>query len=416
MATKRISELLASTALDGTELIEVSQVSATVTITAATISAAAADNSFNDSGNGFISAGFVEGDRVRVTGFTGDTANNILSGAITDLTAGKMVIGGTDGDVIVDDAAGESVTISKWVTRRATAQEIGDLGAGGGGGGIEEAPEDGNTYGRKDAAWEEITGGTLTGEPVPFVGARAKRTADVTINGVAVLAFTAEDYDYGVWHDNTTNNTRMTVPDGVTKVILTGQVDFQSTGNRTAYFLKNGTGTQIATQQVGNSAFSFTVVNLSSGVLECVPGDYFELVVETGSSQVINGDSARTWFAIEAVAERVVGSDLSVAVNTQTGGSYTLAETDNNDVVERSNAGANTVTIPSNGSVGLPVGFMVSIVQIGAGATTVQAAAGVTLNGVSEGEATLSGQWTGVSLYKRGTDAWVIQGDHGGVS
>jgi hypothetical protein len=80
-------------------------------ITASTISAAAADNSFNDSGSGFIAAGFEVGDAVTVTGFTGDVANNIASGVITALTAGKMTIGGTDGDVIVDDAAGESVTI-----------------------------------------------------------------------------------------------------------------------------------------------------------------------------------------------------------------------------------------------------------------------------------------------------------------
>jgi hypothetical protein len=81
------------------------------TITAATISAAAADNSFNDSGSGFVSAGFAVGMGVTVSGFTGDTANN-LTGIITTLTAAKMTIAGTDGDVIVDDAAGESVTIT----------------------------------------------------------------------------------------------------------------------------------------------------------------------------------------------------------------------------------------------------------------------------------------------------------------
>lgn len=81
------------------------------TMTATTISAAASDNSYNDSGSGFVTAGFQVGDKVVVTGFTGSTANNITSGTITALTAGKMTIGGSDGDVIVDDAAGESVTI-----------------------------------------------------------------------------------------------------------------------------------------------------------------------------------------------------------------------------------------------------------------------------------------------------------------
>lgn len=81
-------------------------------VTATTISAAAADNSFNDSGLGFVAAGFLVGDEVVVSGFTGDVANNLASGVVTVLTAGKMTIGGADGDVIVDDAAGESVTIA----------------------------------------------------------------------------------------------------------------------------------------------------------------------------------------------------------------------------------------------------------------------------------------------------------------
>lgn len=131
MAGKRITDLAAATALTGVELVEISQLSDTVTITAATISAAATDNSFNDSGDGFETAGFEVGDRVNVTGFTGDVANNILVGVVTDLTAGKMTIGGTDGDVIVDEAAGATVTISKWLSVRSTAQDIADLGGGG---------------------------------------------------------------------------------------------------------------------------------------------------------------------------------------------------------------------------------------------------------------------------------------------
>lgn len=130
MAQKRITDMVAASALTGDELIEVSQLSDTVTITAATLSADGDDNSFNDSGNGFVTAGFEVGNRVNVAGFTGNTANNLFVGIVTALTAGKMTIGGTDGDVIVDDAAGESVTISKWVSRRATVQDIADLASG----------------------------------------------------------------------------------------------------------------------------------------------------------------------------------------------------------------------------------------------------------------------------------------------
>lgn len=111
--------------LAGTELMEMSQLSSTVFISAGTLSALASDNSYNDSGSGFVTAGFAVGNRVKVAGFTGNVVNNILTGVITALTAAKMTIGGTDGDVIVDDAAGETVVITKWTTKRATAKDVG---------------------------------------------------------------------------------------------------------------------------------------------------------------------------------------------------------------------------------------------------------------------------------------------------
>lgn len=55
-----------------------------------------------------------------------------------------------DGSEIVEmEQAGASV--------RCTAQDIADLG--GGGGGIPDAPSDGSLYGRKDGDWEQVTGG-----------------------------------------------------------------------------------------------------------------------------------------------------------------------------------------------------------------------------------------------------------------
>lgn len=129
--SKRISQLPAAAALSGAELVEVSQLSASVTISGTTISAQASDNSFNDSAAGFVAAGFTTGKSVKVIGFTGSGANNIVSGVVTAVTAGKLTIGGTDGDVIVDDAAGESVTITQWESKRSTAQGVADLGGSG---------------------------------------------------------------------------------------------------------------------------------------------------------------------------------------------------------------------------------------------------------------------------------------------
>lgn len=126
-----IPELAAAGTLDGTELMEVSQASSTVTITATTISALASDQSYNDSGSGFVAAGFTVGDRVRVQGFATNAVNNLIWGIVTAVTAGKLTIGGTEGAVIVDEAAGDSVTIYKWTSKRAVTQSAGDLGGGG---------------------------------------------------------------------------------------------------------------------------------------------------------------------------------------------------------------------------------------------------------------------------------------------
>jgi hypothetical protein len=125
---KKINELTAVVAA-AADLLELSRLSPTVTYTATTLSAQASDNSFNDSAAQFVAEGFAVGMSVKVTGFTGNAANNIFTGRITALTTGKMTIGGTDGDVIVDDAAGESVTITAWESRRTTAQEVGPLTA-----------------------------------------------------------------------------------------------------------------------------------------------------------------------------------------------------------------------------------------------------------------------------------------------
>lgn len=127
MSTERITDMSAASALDGTELVEVSQLSNSVTITATTISAANASNSYSDSGSGFLTAGFAVGDRVHVVGFT-NAGNNIFVGIVTAVVAGQLTIGGTDGDTIVDEAAGNSVTITKWTTRRTTASALAGAG------------------------------------------------------------------------------------------------------------------------------------------------------------------------------------------------------------------------------------------------------------------------------------------------
>lgn len=109
-------------------------------------------------------------------------------------------------------------------------------------------------------------------------------------------------------------------------------------------------------------------------------------------------------------------SKKAVEVNPQTGTTYTLVLGDQSKVVTMNNAGANTLTIPTNASVAFPTGSVIVVQQIGAGATSIAGATGVTLNGVSAGTGALSAQWSSVSLLKTATDTWLAMGDIGTVA
>jgi hypothetical protein len=97
--------------------------------------------------------------------------------------------------------------------------------------------------------------------------------------------------------------------------------------------------------------------------------------------------------------------------NAQTGTTYTLVLADRGQTVTMSNASANTLTIPANASVAFDVGTVINVIQLGAGATTIEGDTGVTVNGVSAGSGAINNQYQGVSLLKIATDTWIASGD-----
>lgn len=98
------------------------------------------------------------------------------------------------------------------------------------------------------------------------------------------------------------------------------------------------------------------------------------------------------------------------AIVTDATTAKTLALTDANDIVEMNNAAANTLTVPPNSSVAFPTGTRIDVVQYGAGQTTLVAGSGVTIRS-KDSNLKLTGQYSGVTLYKRGTNEWVAIGD-----
>ena len=89
--------------------------------------------------------------------------------------------------------------------------------------------------------------------------------------------------------------------------------------------------------------------------------------------------------------------------------SYTLALSDRDRIVEVSNAGATTLTVPLDSSVNFPNGSTVTVLQTGAGQVTIAGAGGVTVNGTPGLK--LRTQWSMATLIKRAANTWVVSGD-----
>ena len=103
------------------------------------------------------------------------------------------------------------------------------------------------------------------------------------------------------------------------------------------------------------------------------------------------------------------GGAIGVAVNAQTGTTYTTVLLDNNKVVTLDNASAIALTVPLNASVAYPTGAQIHLYNKGAGQVTVAGDTGVTVNG-SNG-LKLRAQYSVATLIKLDTNTWVLIGD-----
>lgn len=106
--------------------------------------------------------------------------------------------------------------------------------------------------------------------------------------------------------------------------------------------------------------------------------------------------------------DRTIRGILATPPNAQIA-SYVLAATDANGIVEMNVAGANNLTVPLNNTVPLSIGTRITVVQIGAGTTTIVAALGVTIRNRSG--LVSAGQYAVFYLYKRDVNEWVASGD-----
>ena len=111
-----------------------------------------------------------------------------------------------------------------------------------------------------------------------------------------------------------------------------------------------------------------------------------------------------------------VSPSTALALNAQTGTTYTFVLTDsNNTLVTASNASAQTYSIPTNANVAYPIGSQINIIAIGAGQVTINAVTSGTTTVLSNGAVAaapkLRVQYSSATCIKVATDTWYVIGD-----
>ena len=105
----------------------------------------------------------------------------------------------------------------------------------------------------------------------------------------------------------------------------------------------------------------------------------------------------------------VAYAPIRATINAQTGTAYTPVLADENKIVTLSNAGATTVTLPTDAAQAFPIGAVVNFAQLGAGAVTFAPGSGATVNGTPGLK--LRAQYAGASAYKIAANTWWLIGD-----
>jgi len=198
--------------------------------------------------------------------------------------------------------------------------------------------------------------------------------------------------------------------DGVEVVTLTGN---QTLSNKTLTeakivddgFIADANGNELIVGGTTASAVNeIKISNAATGnspVIEAQGDDTnvgLEITTKGSGSVTINGETVVTSDTVGVESE-----------NAQTGTTYTLVLTDVGKLVTMNNASANTLTVPPNSSVAFPIGSRVDLVQYGAGQTTVAAGSGVTIRSIDSNKK-ISDRYGGATLWKRGTDEWILIG------
>jgi len=155
------------------------------------------------------------------------------------------------------------------------------------------------------ALWSAAGVGIFQRALLPFRGALVRRTTNFSVSTTG--AYVAVPWQSAVYDSDALwdagQSTRLTVPAGVTKVRLTGNIEWQTSPTSQLVEIRMNGGGVIGGGSFivrGDSGYSNQMRNIASAVLPVVAGDWFELTVFVSASGELRG-MERTWFALEVV-------------------------------------------------------------------------------------------------------------------
>lgn len=150
-------------------------------------------------------------------------------------------------------------------------------------------------------------------------------------------------------------------------------------------------------------------------------GDISAVTSGTGIT-VTNGTGPIPTIAIDtattvdlSTSQTLSNKNITYTINSQSGTSYTTVLSDAAAIVTTNNASSNTFSIPTNGNVAYPIGSSITVIQIGAGQTTINAVTSGTTTIASTGATStapkLRARYSSATCIKVATDTWYVVGD-----
>ena len=157
------------------------------------------------------------------------------------------------------------------------------------------------------------------------------------------------------------------------------------------------TGVLTATGFAG--ALTGNVTGNASGTAATVTGAAQSAITSVGTLTSVTVTGAVTAGSVVA----------PLAINAQTGTTYTFVAGDASKLVTASNGSAQTYTVPPNSGVAFDIGTAITIIGIGSGKVTLAQGSGVTINSKDSDKA-IDGQHASVTIIKTATDTWQLIG------